>query len=151
VVALACAKPPPPPPVSEVQRREAAETVLALAADPASKLTLFEGGFTADAFRFVTEERVVWDDLPHGGTIAPNLLRSPRVVHERRLHGPERTSFRFSDLVAAEPFEMLLETDVAITVRAEPEPFVLDVGGDEAARRLAAALDVLIRARAAPP
>lgn len=145
-----CARRPaePRPPVTEEGQREAADVVLALAADPASKLALFEGGLTADAYRWTTEERVVWDELPHGG-ITPDVPRGPRVVKERRLRGPERISFRFSDLVAAEPHAMLLETDVEIRVRGEPDPFLLDVGGDAAARRLAEALDVLIRAREA--
>lgn len=152
-LAFGCARPPaaPLPPVTAAQHEAAAATVIALAADPASKLELFEGGFTADAWRWRTEERVVWDDLGVPGAMRPDLPRTPRVVQERRLAGPTRTAFRFSELTAAAPYEMLLETDVELTVRGEPEPFVVDVGGEEAARRLAAALDVLIRARVAPP
>jgi hypothetical protein len=152
-LALGCASAPaePPAPVTEETHRAAAAAVLALAADPGARLELFEGGFTADAWTWRTEERVVWDDLHGVGLLGPPLPRAPRVVRERRLEGPMRTAFRFGDLVSAAPYAMLLATDVELRVRGEAEPFLLDVGGREAARRLAAALDVLIRARDAAP
>lgn len=152
-LALGCASPPaePPAPVTDETHRAAAAAVLALAADPDARLELFEGGFTADAWRWRTEERVVWDDLHGAGVLGPGLPRAPRVVRERRLAGPTRASFQFGDLMSAAPYAMLLETDVELRVRGEDEPFLLDVGGAEAARRLAAALDVLIRARGAAP
>lgn len=148
---LGCAAPPaaPRPPVTEAMREAAAAALIALAAEPGARLELLEGGFTVDAWRWTTDERVVWDEMPAPGSLRPELLRAPRVVRERRLAGPARTSFRFSDLTSATPYEMLLETDVEIGVRGEPEPFVIDVGGEDAARRLAEALDVLIRAREA--
>jgi hypothetical protein len=152
LVACAHAPPPEPPPAATPEAiRAAAQTILEISARPEARLELFEGGFTVDAWRWQVEERVVWDEPSVPGGARPDILRGPRVVKERRLVGPARTSMRFADLEAASLHRSLFETDVVLRVAGEADPIVVDVGDEETARRLAEALDVLIRGREAPP
>jgi len=147
----ACAQAPeaPPPRLTEEAVRAAAGEI-ARRAEARDDLDLVEGGLRADVHTWRWEKR--WVSEPVGpwrtGDVA---FPPPHVVDERVLVGPERTEVPWRRLRAVRARHWLLGSAVELTVDGAPEPLLLRTADAEEADALAAALDLLRRARSADP
>lgn len=148
-----CAGPPPAPPapLTEEAVRAAAEEVTRSAA-ARDDLDLVEGGLRGALYTWRWEER--WEDDPR--SFDPWSRQGPdfplrRRVQERVLVGPEVTEVPWRRLHSVRARHWLLGSGVELGVEGAAEPLLLRTGDAAEADALAAALDLLRRARGAAP
>jgi hypothetical protein len=145
VVQLACGSLTPPAdlPVTETSLDEAAAVVRETAArDP--NFQLVEGGISVEAYQWSWRDRVVVEPMVVGSIVA---LGAPRIVRERVLVGPARHYVALRELAGVAVRRWAIGAGIELLLEGATEPIFVETNNAQTAQRLAAALDLLRRAR----
>jgi hypothetical protein len=150
---VACESLTPPqalPVTDENLARAAADVRRAAAEDPG--LVLGEDGFAADAWRWEWQERTEYSSAANLSRMEVGIApEPPRRVRERVLVGPSRLYIPMAQVSAVAVRRWAMGSGVELTLDGVDEPVFVGTADQEGAERLAAALDLLRRARRGDP